>query len=102
MNPAGVVAEGFAQATGCPLISDLLRYCRWTSKQGTLSRSERLRNVRRSMRVDRSYDIAGARLLLIDDVMASGATLNEAARAIRSGGAASVEAAVVARGIGTY
>ncbi len=78
-----------------------LLYCRRkTRKQGTLRPSERRRNMRGAYSVSSGYDITDARLLLVDDVMTTGATVNEAARTLRRAGARSVAVAVVARGTG--
>jgi len=82
---------------GCPR---LLRCRRKTNKQGTLLPRERLANVRGAYRVSAGYVITGAKVLLVDDVMTTGATANEIAKILRRAGAASVEVAVVARGVG--
>lgn len=101
MNPALVVAEGVAMELGSEMIADLLRYRRHTAKQGTLSRTRRLENVRGAMQVNPRMDPSGLRVLLVDDVMASGATANEAARALQVAGVKNVLLALVARGMGT-
>jgi ComF family protein len=78
----------------------LLRCHRRTDKQGTLLPNERLANVRGAYRVSTGYAMNGARVLLVDDVMTTGATANEIAKILRQAGATSVEVAVIARGIG--
>ncbi|QBK03519.1 ComF family protein [Hylemonella gracilis] len=67
--------------------------------QHSLPRAERLRNVQDAFGVARGKRrlIEGQRLLLIDDVMTTGATLNAAAAALRAAGAAEVSALVLAR-----
>jgi len=78
-----------------------LLYCRrGTRKQGMLLPSERLRNVRDAFGLSRGYDLAGARVMLVDDIMTTGATAGEAARVLRRAGAARVVVLVVARGVG--
>ena len=62
--------------------------------------SERLVNVRDAFRVSANYDVAGAEVLLVDDIMTTGATANEAAKTLRRAGAARVRVALVARGTG--
>jgi predicted amidophosphoribosyltransferase len=57
--------------------------------------AERARNVRGAF--TRVRDVRGLRLALVDDVMTTGATLEEASRALVAGGAARIEAWVVAR-----
>ncbi len=70
-----------------------------TLPQTTLSRAERLANLRHAFAVDplRTAAVAGRQLVLVDDVMTSGASLHGAARALRAAGAASVTALVLAR-----
>ena len=63
-----------------------------------LRRTARRENVRDAFHCSRSADLAGKTVLLIDDVMTTGATAHEAARALRAGGAASVRLAVLAHG----
>ncbi len=101
MNPASVIAEGVAQETHVELIPDLLRSHRLTAKQGTLSRTGRLQNVKNSMGMNPRIDPRGLRVLLVDDVMATGATVNEAARTLRAAGIKKIFVALIARGTGT-
>jgi len=79
-----------------------LRCRRRTRKQGTLFPAERRANVRGAYAVPTRYHrhLRGARVLLIDDVMTTGATANEIAKVLKRAGAASVSIGVVARGIG--
>lgn len=66
-----------------------------TSAQSDLPASARKQNVRNAFSVSRCLD--GRRMLLIDDVMTTGATLNELARTLKNAGAERVEAWVIAR-----
>lgn len=68
---------------------------RATQAQAGLDREERRENVRHAFACQRNMQ--GLRILLVDDVMTSGATLDAAARALMQGGAAHIEIAVVAR-----
>ncbi len=100
VNCSEILLESVATRIGLRSCPKLLRCRRKTSKQGTLLPHERLANVRGAYRVSTGYAINGANVLLIDDVMTTGATANEIAKILRRAGAASVEVAVVARGIG--
>jgi predicted amidophosphoribosyltransferase len=56
--------------------------------------------MRGAFRLKAGYDVAGARVLIIDDVLTTGATAHAAAKVLKQAGAAEVTVAVVARGIG--
>lgn len=72
----------------------LLAYTRRTSDQRGLDRAGRRRNVEGSLRA--SPDAAGRRVVVVDDVVTTGATLAEAVRALRAAGAEVVAAVAVA------
>ena len=95
-NPALLLARHLA-----PLKTDatLLLRTRHTPAQSDLSRAERLRNVRGAFAVEplRSHELRDRRVVLVDDVMTTGASLHAAATALRQAGAAHVTAVVLAR-----
>ena len=93
-NQAEAVARPLARALALPCRPLLRRRPR--PRQALLSRAERRRNLRGAFTPRRPL-AAGTRVLLVDDVMTTGATLESAARALRRAGAASIHAAVVAR-----
>ncbi len=77
----------------------LLMRTRHTPSQRTLPRSERLANLVGAFAVDplRTHQVQGKRIVLVDDVMTSGASLHTAARELRRAGAAHISAIVLAR-----
>jgi predicted amidophosphoribosyltransferase len=79
----------------------LLRRRRRTVPQAELTPPQRWENVRGAFRASRSSWLgcrfAGARVLLVDDILTTGATASESARVLRRAGAAFVAVAVVAR-----
>lgn len=79
--------------------TDVLLRLRDTPAQSSLPRAARLRNVRGAFGVAprHSQALRGRRVLLVDDVMTSGASLHTAARALRDAGAAHITALVLAR-----
>jgi ComF family protein len=98
--------RGFNQALGlarrlAPDKTDaaLLLRIRDTAPQSALSRAQRLRNVRHAFAVEpgRAAELHERRLVLVDDVMTSGASLFAAAAALRQAGAGHVTALVLAR-----
>ena len=66
-------------------------------RQHTLLPTERFQNVHGALGLSRGYDIKGAGVLIVDDILTTGATANEAARVLRKAGASRVSVAVVAR-----
>ncbi len=94
----GVVARQLS----LPLLAQVLHCRRKSRKQGTLRPDERFRNVRGAFSISSAYDITDRRVLLVDDILTTGATASEAARLLRQAGAASVAVAVVARGTGQW
>jgi ComF family protein len=91
------IAAWVARRLDRPVWLDLLRRIRWTAPQTTLDRTHRSANVRRAFSVRRPSVVAGNRLLLVDDVYTTGATVNECARTLRAAGATEVYVATVAR-----
>jgi len=75
-----------------------LRRIRSTPTQTHLTASQRVANVAQSFSVEKTFQPAGKRILLVDDVMTTGATLNECARTLKKAGAEAVYAVTVARG----
>jgi ComF family protein len=92
-NQSLILARALSKTTGLPMLPALRRVKR-TKDQTRLSRQERLANVRGAFRVVR--DVKGKRLLLLDDVTTTGATLEECRRVLENAGASQISAAVVA------
>lgn len=92
-----IVAEVLAAGLGIPTWRRGLVVCRNLRKQSQLSTADRRRNVRGAFRVRRGYRFQGRHVLLVDDVLTSGATCDELSRVLRQAGAAGVQVAVLAR-----
>lgn len=96
-NQALSLAVGLGRRTRLPVDRDGLRKCRSTPAQSSLPREMRTRNLRRAFRPRRPGLFRGKKILLIDDVMTTGATLDACARALKDAGAERVEGLTVAR-----
>ena len=94
-NQALEIARGIAAATGVRLAPELCERARDTPAQMDLPLTGRAKNVRGAFRCPRL--VAGAKIAVLDDVMTSGATLDEIAGALKRAGAAHVENWVIAR-----
>ncbi len=95
---AEIIAESVSHVTSMTNAPKTLRSVRATKKQGTLSAQARVANVRGAFEVHSNANLKDARVLVIDDVMTSGATTSEIARILKKAGATNVSIAVVARG----
>jgi len=95
-NSPDLLATAIATRLGVRAAGALTRR-RLTRPQNELPPEDRAENIRGAFRIKSSWDFSGARVLLIDDVMTTGATANEAAGVLRRGGASDVAIAVVAR-----
>lgn len=98
-NQSSLLAQALARATGLPCLPAGLSRLRHTPPQKGLTRDQRRRNVDRVFAVPSpaQQKIAGKRVLLIDDVFTSGATLNACSRALRDAGARAVNVLTLAR-----
>jgi len=98
-NQAGALGRAIERASGVKLRGDLLQRIRQTEQQVGLTRPQRASNVQGAFKVpaDRQSEVAGRRLILIDDVLTSGATVDACARALLRGRAAQVDVLVFAR-----
>lgn len=101
-NQSEALATGIAHRFGCPIEDRWVQRTRWTPKQGMKTISERRENMHRAFEVPAKYSrrVSGRRFLLVDDVMTSGATLDQAAWALKERGAVLIDAVVFARGLG--
>lgn len=98
-NQAAALAEVISRQSAVPVESFALERIRATLPQVGLSRDLRRGNLAGAFRVDptRAGKIAGAKVVLVDDVLTTGATANVAARSLLRGGAARVDLLVFAR-----
>lgn len=95
-NQAALLAGPLAQDLGASFAPLGLRRTRDTAQQATLARAERLTNVEGVFAVRDRRAIEGRRVLLVDDVRTTGATLRECKRVIATSGARHVAAVVLA------
>ena len=98
-NQAALLAFALARRSGCPVVQDALRRVRPTVALGHASAAERAVALADAFIVRRSRTgrLHGRRVLLIDDVMTSGATANGCVTALLAAGAAAVDVLVAAR-----
>ena len=96
-NQSAELAREIGALAGLAFAEGVLERVRDTRPQVGLKRAERRDNVRDAFAVARGGEVAGKAVLLVDDVMTTGATLEEGARALRTAGAEEVRALCFAR-----
>jgi len=98
-NQAAELARALKAETGLPVMADLLHRVRATQSQGGLNRAGRARNVKGAFRVNARHvpDMQGCTVLLVDDVLTTGATVHACAKALKQAGAAAVHVVTLAR-----
>ncbi len=96
-NQAAVLAHAIHAAGGPPVGADCLVRRRRTPSQGKRNAAARERNVRGAFAVKPGRAVKGRRILLIDDVFTTGATVGECARILRRAGARQVDVLTLAR-----
>lgn len=94
-NQSALLSRAIARAGGLDHAPDLLVRVRATASQGGLDRRRRHSNVRGAFRLRRPVE--GRRVLLVDDVLTTGATAAAATRVLLAGGAAAVDVLTLAR-----
>jgi len=97
-NQAALLGSSLARRLKLPFRESLIRRIQPTVSQTGLTASQRTANVCGAFRTGLFMKPTGRRVLLIDDVMTTGATVNACSRALKKGGAVSVHVMTVARG----
>jgi competence protein ComFC len=98
-NQAERIAAGLARTLQLPLRADLVRRALPTRTQTLLTKKQRAENVRRAFTAAAGARLNGERIILVDDVLTTGATTSACARVLRAVGAGEVCVWTVARGL---
>jgi ComF family protein len=98
-NQSAMLAAAISAESGVPVAAGALKRVKATAQQVGLSRAERAINVQGAFKVpdEGKAEVRGRRLVLVDDVLTSGATIDGCARALNRAGAANVDVLVFAR-----
>jgi ComF family protein len=98
-NQAHLVNKKWARLEGIPFDGLTLSRSRWTEPQTSLTRAERRKNVKGAFSLRHPDKVKGLRILLVDDVFTTGATVNECARVLMKAGAEYVDVLTLARAV---
>jgi predicted amidophosphoribosyltransferase len=96
-NSPGILAGQLGRELHLPVFPNMLKWRRKVRRQRTLLPAQRYQNVHKALAMSGGYDISGTRALVVDDILTTGATANEAARVLHGAGASSVIVCVAAR-----
>lgn len=97
-NQSFLISRELSRRTGIPEMSRLISRVKRTDSQSLLAKSERLRNIKDAFRVNDGGKIKGKSVILVDDIMTTGSTINECCRVLKEAGAEWVMGAVFASG----
>ena len=96
-NQASLLARRLGSLLRIPVDYSSLRRTRWTEPQIGLSRNQRAANVKGAFSLKAMEKVKGKGVLLLDDVLTTGETVNQCARVLQDGGAREVVVLTVAR-----
>ena len=96
-NQSALLANVIAKILKKPVLYNILIRNKFKESQGHLSIKERKLNVKNSFMVKNNSIIKGKNILIVDDVMTTGATLNECAKVLKHAGARKIFVATFAR-----
>ncbi len=101
-NQSALLASALAKTSNLPILSDALRRTRRTTPQTGLTRKQRADNVRGAFTINSRYadSLKGKSVLLIDDVMTTGSTINVCTKTLLKAGAQQVNILTLARTVG--
>ncbi|MFA4858861.1 MAG: ComF family protein [Candidatus Margulisiibacteriota bacterium] len=98
-NQAEVLAKCAAECLGIPYQNEIITRSRETLPQFDLPKEKRSTNVSGAFRINNPKAIQDQRILLVDDIYTTGATVNECAKTLKQGGAAKVYVLTLARAV---
>ncbi len=96
-NQSEMLGRELSRRSGMPFL-DVLERVRYTETQTHFDRGDRMQNLRDAFRLRQNVRVPGKNLLLVDDILTTGSTLDECARTLLDAGAQSICALTVARG----
>ncbi len=96
-NQAAIIGRAIAKECGKNFVPDALTRTRATPAQGHLKAKERAQNVKRAFALHPARSVSGKKIVLVDDVYTTGATVNECVKVLLRAGAAEVSILTLAR-----
>lgn len=94
-NQTYFIADGVGQIIKVPVVYDILKKIKYTVSQTTLTTENRKTNLLDVFQMNKVYDVAGKRILLVDDILTTGSTVNTCATTLLENGASIVDVATL-------
>jgi len=98
-NQSALIAKGISKRLHRPLLINTLIRTRYTVPQVTLTAREREKNIKGAFSINNSEDIQGKDIMLIDDVLTTGATVRECSKMLKKAGAGDIYVITLARSV---
>ena len=95
-NQAELIAECAAKLLSTPLAANILIKTSESKSQSVLSRNERLSNIEGMFKVINAHAVYKKNILIVDDIVTTGSTINQCSKALKQSGASSIIAGVIA------
>jgi len=86
-NQSEYIAKGISKSTGIRMQNNLIRRVRYTESQTSMTLPEREHNIAKAFKVEHKKKIKGKSVLLVDDIITTGATVKECGRVLKDNGA---------------
>ena len=102
VNGAEIMGQQLSHEMRVQMEPGVLRRIRRTQKHGYISRHKRYENMHGALAVSSTFEVTDANILLVDDILTTGVTANEAAKVLRNAGAGQVSVAIIARAEGEH
>ncbi len=96
-NQSNLIAKGIAKSTGIELVTNCIRKTKNTTTQSTLNGEERRKNVQNVYKLENAQILKNKKILVIDDVITTGSTLNSCCKVIREAEPAKIGVLVLAK-----
>ena len=98
-NQAELIAKPLADYLGVRLPTEIISREKVTTSQSALNKEARFDNIREAFKVENAIPLKGAKVILVDDILTTGATASEVARMLLRAGALEVRALTLAVGV---
>jgi ComF family protein len=95
-NQASLLGNELSKITNIPINNDILLKTRWTKAQSTLKKNARQKNLQGSFKIMKPELLKGRKVILVDDVLTTGATVKECSKILKKNGVSEIMVLTIA------